>query len=102
MILGSLGSNKVTERTGREPISTFPDKRELRLRKSKELNTNFASLPMSAQLFFTNMKLTRNRDTGTKTARMARAPGRGKLVLSPSLSAMLSESPQSNSKLYPS
>lgn len=48
MILGSPGSNEVTERTGREPISTFPDKRELRLRKSKELNTNFASLPTSA------------------------------------------------------
>lgn len=48
MILGSLGSNKVTERTGREPISTFPDNRELRLGKSKELDTNFASLPISA------------------------------------------------------
>ena len=50
----------MTEGTGREPVSTFPDKRELRPRKRKELSTNFASLPMSAKLFFINMKLTSN------------------------------------------
>lgn len=77
MIPGSLGNNKVTEGTGREPISTFPGNRELRPRKSMKLNTNSASLPTTAMLFFTDMKLTSNQDKGTNLARVARAGGRG-------------------------
>lgn len=77
MIPGSLGNNKVTEGTGRVPISTFAGKRELRPRKRMELNTNFARLPTSATLFFTDMKVTSNQDKGTKFARVARVPGRG-------------------------
>lgn len=52
VISGSHGNNKATEGTGREPISTFPDKGEERPRKRKELNTNFASLRTLAKLFF--------------------------------------------------
>lgn len=95
MIPGSLGNNKVTEGTGRVPISTFADKRELRPRKRMELNTNFARLPTSATLFFTDVKVTSNQDKGTKFARAARVPGRGVTDSAPPCSVILSELSQS-------
>lgn len=71
VIPGSLENNKVTEGKGREPISTFPGKRERRPKKRIELKTNCASLPTS-MLFFTDTKLTSNQDKGIKFPRVAR------------------------------
>lgn len=71
VIPGSLGNNKVTVGMVRQPISTFPGKREWRPRKRMELNTNFASLP-TWMLFFTDMRLTSNQGKGIKFTRVAR------------------------------